>query len=261
MKRALILTLVVAGLAVSAAGAATSPQALNTANHDCTLLKAKMGTTFTTAYPSFGKCVSAYAPVEQANITSAQSACSAEQSDANFAATHGGKTFDQFYGTGKSGKNALGRCVSRKTQTSTQAEQQGRLNPAQTCRKQRTDMTADVFTKTYGTNGNKQNAFGKCVAKAAHAQSANEVNAAQTCSAAQDADATAFATKYGTNADKSNAFGNCVSQTAQQTTQTQVEATISAAKACASELKADAAAFKSKYGTFGHCVSQKASTK
>ena len=37
-----------------------------------------------------------------------------------------------------------------------------------------------------------------------------------------------------------------------------VQATVSAAKACRTELNAGAPAFKQKYGTFGHCVSFKA---
>ena len=39
----------------------------------------------------------------------------------------------------------------------------GGLNPAQACRKLRTEMGADAFRAAYGTNRNGANAFGKCV--------------------------------------------------------------------------------------------------
>jgi len=48
------------------------------------------------------------------NQANAAQSCRAEQNDANFAANHGGKTFAQFYGTNKNGRNAFGKCVSQK---------------------------------------------------------------------------------------------------------------------------------------------------
>lgn len=47
-------------------------------------------------------------------IVNAAKACKAERSDPNFAATHDGKTFDEFYGTNRNLKNAYGKCVSSK---------------------------------------------------------------------------------------------------------------------------------------------------
>ena len=41
------------------------------------------------------------------------------------------------------------------------------LNPAQACKKLRTEMGAEAFRMAYGTNGNGMNAFGKCVSKMA----------------------------------------------------------------------------------------------
>ena len=67
---------------------------------------------FNQAYKTFGACVSAFTPVENQVQASAQATCTAQQADPNFAAAHGGKTFDQYYGTGKNGKNAFGNCVS-----------------------------------------------------------------------------------------------------------------------------------------------------
>ncbi|HXL43646.1 MAG TPA: hypothetical protein VN960_06255 [Gaiellaceae bacterium] len=266
MKRLVLTTAFVVAIAMAASStAAPSPDATKNANSACTALRAKIGpTVFGQAYATFGRCVSALAQVEQQNLTSAQSACTAEQSDPTFAAIHGGKTFDQFYGSGPKGKNAFGNCVSAKARASSRAEGQDRPNPARTCRAART-ASPEAFKLLYG---NSANAFGKCVSKAAKAQTQNELNAAQTCRAEQS-DATfvadhggkTFAQFYGTNADMSNAFGKCVSTKASEKTQSQQQATVAAAKACLSERNADQPAFRTKYGTFGHCVSLKARGK
>ena len=49
------------------------------------------------------------------------------------------------------------------TGETTQPPTTGGLNPAQACRKLRTEMGADAFRTAYGTNRNGANAFGKCV--------------------------------------------------------------------------------------------------
>jgi hypothetical protein len=262
MKLITVLVVAAALLAPVAALADSTTPSQN-ASRDCTALKAKMGAlAFGQAYASFGACVSSLTPLEQNNVSSAQSACTAEQNDANFAATHDGKTFAQFYGTGKSGSNAFGRCVSGKANASSQAEQHGRLNPAQTCRAERTQMGTAAFTKLYGSNASGKNAFGKCVSAAARAQTRNELSASSSCKTEQAADESAFATKYGTNVDNSNAFGECVSSHARDATAVQEQAKVNAAKACYGELKSiGSSAFDSKYGTFGRCVSSKATTK
>jgi len=248
-----------AAAVVPAWAIAANPDPTKNASADCTALRAKMGPVgFSLAYATFGACVTHFAPVEQANNTSANTSCTALQSDANFAANHSGKSFAQFYGTGKNGNNAFGNCVSTFAKTSSQTEQQGRLSPSQTCRALRTTLGAATFAKVYGSD---KNAFGKCVSKQAHAQSQNEVSASASCQAAQTADAQAFTQKYGSNADKSDAFGKCVSTIAAEKSTAQQQATISAAQQCNTEQKAGLSAFTVKYGTFGHCVSQKASSK
>jgi hypothetical protein len=67
---------------------------------------------------SFGKCVSDKAQAAQAeqqeNLQNAAQQCRAERSDSNFAASHGGKSFTDFYGTNRNKKNAFGKCVSQK---------------------------------------------------------------------------------------------------------------------------------------------------
>jgi len=186
----------------------------------------------------------------------AAAACRAERADPGFAAAHGNKTFAQFYGT-------FGACVSSKTQ-STNPNAPTTPNPAQTCRAELQRLGKDVFGSTYGTNANHRNAFGKCVSKVAQAQEAAEQNAAGACRKEQ-AD-TGFAAAhggktfdqfYGTNDGLTNAFGKCVSQKAGAAAAAAEKATIFAAKACRTERSGGLAAFKQKYGTFGHCVSTK----
>ena len=62
---------------------------------------------------AFGKCVSSKAKAQsRADVqetVNAAKACKAERRDPNFAASHGGKTFSQFYG-----KGAFGACVKAK---------------------------------------------------------------------------------------------------------------------------------------------------
>ena len=50
----------------------------------------------------------------------------------------------------------------------------------------------------------------------------------------------------------------CVSSTAKAATHAQGQAVVNAARSCRAEQKADPAGFKTKYGTFGKCVSTKA---
>src|SRR3954449_11031416 len=81
------------------------------------------------------------------------------------------------------------------------------------------------FADFYGTNGNKKNAFGKCVSakadKSVADSQAAEIGAASKCKAMRVDPAFAaahggksFADFYGTNANKKNAFAKCVSTTA-----------------------------------------------
>jgi hypothetical protein len=267
VRRLILVFVVVAALAPVAASAGASPGATS-ARADCAKLRATMGTTaFAHAYATFGACVSRYAPVEQQVTVSATATCTAQQADPNFAATHDGKTFAQFYGTGKNGKDAFARCVSTVAQANRQAEQQGRLNPARTCRALRTQLTRSVFDQTYGKNANDRNAFGKCVSTTAKTQANNEVSASSTCKAEQSdpnfasTHGQTFDQTYGTNADQSNAFGNCVSSTAKAASIANEHAIARAALACKASKKSDPAAFKAKYKTFGHCVAALANSK
>jgi hypothetical protein len=166
-----------AALAIPAMAVAADPTSNpNSPAAQCRAERSAMGVTnFKNTYGTnadksnaFGKCVSKHAKSQDANDANAAKRCKAERDDPNFAASHGGKTFAEFYGTNKNGKNAFGKCVSRKGDETTEAQQDKRLNAARTCRtEQREDAAA--FKAKYGTNHNKSNAFGKCVSKAARA--------------------------------------------------------------------------------------------
>jgi hypothetical protein len=143
-----------AGLAVGVAGTAvadtpTSTEKSNAAKYCKALrtssgspeafasaVKAVVGAKKVTVKNAYGKCVSNQAKNnakddKQAHSNAAKD-CKAEQaqSDADFAAAHGGKTFDQQYGTGKKGKNAYGKCVSSKAKA--QEQEQGGSGDTQT---------------------------------------------------------------------------------------------------------------------------------
>lgn len=141
-----------------------------------TLRTALTDATFKTTYGTnadksnaMGKCVSAWTQKEHQNRHAAETACKAEQADAGFAAAHGGKTFAQFYGGGKSGVSSLNRCIQSKRAAESAAEKADVVAAAKTCKAQRKSMGDAVFKTTYGTNADKSNAFGKCVAKLASA--------------------------------------------------------------------------------------------
>jgi hypothetical protein len=77
---------------------------------------------------AFGKCVSKKAKKDlsedNADKVNAAKECKAERADPLFADSHGGMTFDEFYGTNNpnpkskgKGKNAFGKCVSGKAKS------------------------------------------------------------------------------------------------------------------------------------------------
>jgi hypothetical protein len=67
---------------------------------------------------AWGKCVSSKTAAalrqDRQDVVNAAKQCKAERSDPDFAAGHDGKSFQQFYGKNKNGKNAFGKCVSAK---------------------------------------------------------------------------------------------------------------------------------------------------
>lgn len=256
------LILLVAAAAVAVPVAAFAGTSSTSARSDCAKLRAAMGrSAFSHAYATFGACVSRYAPIEQQVTTAANATCTAQQADPNFAATHDGKTFDQYYGRGKKERNAFANCVSIVAKANRQAERQGRMNPARTCRALRTKLGSSLFDMSYGKNKHDRNAFGKCVSATARLQAHNELSASATCATAQadpnfasTHNGQTFYQYFGTNADLSNAFGKCVSSTADAASTAHTHAVVHAARTCKAERKSDPKAFKSKYKRFSACV-------
>ena len=172
MRRYTLMIAAAAALATPALGLANPPTTTDRENaaQTCRTQRTTMGTAaFNALYGAnendrnaFGKCVSRLARAEQENRTTASSQCRTEQDDPSFATSHGGKTFEQFYGSGQSGKNAFGRCVSQKAKSLSQAQSQATMKAAKACKTERAADPA-AFKAKYGTNASKSNAFGKCV--------------------------------------------------------------------------------------------------
>jgi Ni/Co efflux regulator RcnB len=102
----------------------------------------------------------AAAKPSKADKREAQKECRAERGTTD--ATR--EAFRAKYGTNANKKNAFGKCVSQKAKAkAAQAEEEA--NAAQQCDAERGDTAESekAFADKYGTNGNKKNAFGKCV--------------------------------------------------------------------------------------------------
>jgi hypothetical protein len=163
----------------------TNPASQSTAEKQCRQERDTMGTTtFKQAYGTnknrsnaFGKCVSHRQHQDSTDVnsarTSAEKSCSSEQSDPSFASAHNGDSFAQFYGSGKHGKDAFGKCVSTQTESAGDRQESSQVkaedNAARQCRSEEASDAAAFRTK-YGTGASHANAFGKCVSTTAHQQ-------------------------------------------------------------------------------------------
>lgn len=178
LKAVLAALAIAAILPVAAYADEISPSDKANGARSCGALKGSLGeATFKSSYGTnadrsnaMGKCVSKWAQAEHSNRHDATVACKAESADAGFAASHGGKTFAQYYGEGKKGANALNRCIASKRAAETAEDRQAVVNAARSCKAERKAMGADPFKAKYGSNADKSNAFGRCVAKLAQAQ-------------------------------------------------------------------------------------------
>ena len=178
LKTLIVAFAVAAVLPVAALADPAAPSDKVNGARACQALKTSLGeATFKATYGTnanksnaMGQCVSKGTRGEHQNRHEASTACTAEQADANFAATHGGKTFAQFYGVGKKDANAMQRCVQSKRQAASTEDRQATANAAQKCKAERTTLGETAFKAKYGTNESKSNAFGKCVSTLAQAQ-------------------------------------------------------------------------------------------
>jgi hypothetical protein len=73
------------------------------------------------------------------------------------------EAFREKYGTNGNKKNAFGKCVSAGARERQAERKAARSNASQDCRAERDEMGVEAFREQYGKNGNKKNAFGKCV--------------------------------------------------------------------------------------------------
>jgi hypothetical protein len=181
MKSKILITAALVAMVVPAASLGSDPTGQDRENgaRVCRALRASLGNdlfrqTYGTAQShrrnAFGRCVSQWAHTEHQNRISARSACSAEQADPNFAATHDGKSFAEYYGTGPKHRNAFGKCVSSKAKAASETAQASTGNAARECKAERADLGAPEFRAKYGKNANDRNAFGKCVSQLAKSQ-------------------------------------------------------------------------------------------
>lgn len=129
MKRLVLTGALAVALVVPAGALGADPPSstdVKNASKECKALRQAMGAeNFRNAFGTgkkkrnaHGRCVSRKAREEQSErVEAAKNAakeCKAERNDPNFAASHDGKSFNEFYGTNKNGKNAYGKCVSQK---------------------------------------------------------------------------------------------------------------------------------------------------
>ena len=105
------------------------------------------------------------APGQSAEKNAAKK-CKAER------ASLGVDAFKTKYGTNANKANAFGKCVSGHAKKSGEEQDQDEADDskaveaaAKKCKAERESMGAAAFGAKYGTNANKTNAFGKCVAK------------------------------------------------------------------------------------------------
>ena len=177
MKKLLLVLAVVAvaaPAAFAANGGAQSPAAA------CkTELKTMGATDFKALYApgstganAMGKCVSKHQRSDAANRVSAAKACQAERDmgDADFRAAHAGKSFAETYGANENDKNAYGKCVSKKAQSASAAQEAATLRASKACKTERgaTAESRSAFTAKYG--GKASSAFGKCVSSKSKAK-------------------------------------------------------------------------------------------
>jgi hypothetical protein len=163
MRKILMVAMVAAVVAVPAALADANPQAPGAY---CKAHPELIGSGKT--YATFVDCVKKQTAQSDQNTTNAAKACRAEQADTSFATNHGGKTFDQYYGTNgdngngkgsdKGNGNAFGKCVSSKASAKTAEQQSAQTNAAKKCR------TPELKALIGVGAGKQYKNFGACVA-------------------------------------------------------------------------------------------------
>ena len=175
MKTKILIAASLAALVVPAASfAGPTGQDRENGARACHALRVSLGTdlfrqTYGTVQSNrrnaMGRCVSMWTHAAHQNRVSARAACTAEQADTNFAATHDNKTFAEFYGKNGHDRNAFNKCVSSKTKAALEQQESNTQNAAQSCKAERSSMGGPAFRAKYGKSGHDRNAFGKCVSQ------------------------------------------------------------------------------------------------
>jgi hypothetical protein len=164
-RRLLVLAAAVLVLTPAAAFAGTSTRSASAnanASAQCTALRAKLGTgPFAQAFDTFGGCVSNFVPLALRNASTAASTCRAMRADAGFAAAHGGKSFDVYYGTGSTHEKAFANCVRATiaARIATEVSVAARCLPEQASVGFAASHGGKTFAQFYGTS----NALKRCV--------------------------------------------------------------------------------------------------
>ena len=182
MTRVLLTLVFLAGLAVPASAGANPDQAdEHAAEQQCEFERGGSKATreaFRARYGSRKRCIHKKTAEEHAENEAAKEnaakQCKAERNDPKFADSHQGKTFEDFYGTTVNLENAYGKCVSSKAKAlkddmdaKDEEKAEELKNAAKKCAAERGEMGTEAFAAEYGNNGNRRNAFGKCVSKRA----------------------------------------------------------------------------------------------
>ncbi len=112
-------------------GNGNGPDAHSLVSKQCTREQHRLGTkAFKEKYGKHAMkaCKRQNLPEVKADIRNASQECRAEQADPAFGDTHGGATFDAFYGTNHNDRNAFGKCVSGKVRAAQANDGSGALS-------------------------------------------------------------------------------------------------------------------------------------
>jgi hypothetical protein len=177
VRRLLMMVGALAVLAIPAGSAVAKPSKADKreAQKEC---REERGTTeatreaFKAEYRNFGDCVSQKARESKAERKKAKKNAARECREERGDTDASREAFREKYGTNANGSNAFGKCVSQKAKAKRVEEDaddadeaEERKNAAQECDAERgeTEESRKAFEQEHGTNGNKRNAFGKCV--------------------------------------------------------------------------------------------------
>ena len=175
MKKTTVAIAIAAGLLVPASATGKSDDAdRRAAKAECKTERGKSSATreaLKAQYGSMSRCVTRTTAEEASEETKARKNAAHECKEERALDR---EAFAEKYGTNANKKNAYGKCVSSKVKAEEEEmdeadaeEATERKHAARECAAEREELGREAFADQYGTNANKENAFGKCVSKAA----------------------------------------------------------------------------------------------